>query len=245
MRYAFLLSAENLDLSKAELEALFCAKARRKGKLAYLDSGLFEEQVTALCERSAMIKRCYAKDRKIWQVHKGRFEGREPVDKPAFLPVALKPKLARLLINLTRAKKTILDPFCGGGSILIEAAILGLKPIGIDADIKSIEYAKHNLQHYRLKADVRPGDAIELNIKPNSIEAIATDPPYGRSSKVIGADLYKRFLEEAQRVLNKGGKLAMILPKSIKLPKSKLKLAGKYDLYVHKSLTRTIYILTK
>ncbi len=61
----------------------------------------------------------------------------------------LPPKLARLMINLTGVElsdKTLLDPFCGSGTVLMEAALLGVKKI-IASDIseKAVEDTAQNL----------------------------------------------------------------------------------------------------
>ena len=63
-----------------------------------------------------------------------------------------------------------------------------------------------NLKFYKLSAKLQQGNALELqkSFKKSSIEAIATDPPYGRSAKV-GAkslkSLYKGFFESAHYIL--------------------------------------------
>lgn len=59
----------------------------------------------------------------------------------------LPPKLAQIMINLAGPGKgaTILDPFCGTGVILQEAALLGYSVYGTDLSEKMIEYSKGNL----------------------------------------------------------------------------------------------------
>ncbi len=241
----FRLSGENLELSKAEVEALFDCEASLQNNIASIEAKISKRKIIELCERSSMIKRCSLDGKKIWRVTKGRFKGREPKEKLAFTPTSLKPKFAKLLVNLTGVKKgTILDPFCGGGSVLIEASLLGLKAIGIDADLRAIKYSKTNLKQYKLKGLVKLGNATDLQMNANSIDAIATDPPYGRSSKIFGNDLYRLFLEEAYKVLKPNRRLIMILPSDQRLPENKFE-AKSYDLYVHKSLTRRVYVLSK
>ena len=64
----------------------------------------------------------------------------------------LPPKLAQTMINLAygnvideRSKKVILDPFCGTGVILQEAALLGYSVYGTDLSEKMIRYSRDNL----------------------------------------------------------------------------------------------------
>lgn len=61
----------------------------------------------------------------------------------------LPPKIARIMINLARLDRAavILDPFCGSGTILQEALILGYQNIiGADVSEQAIEDTKQNLK---------------------------------------------------------------------------------------------------
>ena len=60
----------------------------------------------------------------------------------------LPPKLAQILINLCGKLPEgarVLDPFCGTGVVLQEAAIMGYVPYGTDLNERMVEYAKKNL----------------------------------------------------------------------------------------------------
>ena len=60
----------------------------------------------------------------------------------------LPPKLAQILINLCGKLPEgarVLDPFCGTGVILQEAAIMGYIPYGADLNERMVEYSKKNL----------------------------------------------------------------------------------------------------
>ncbi|MCF7831194.1 hypothetical protein K9M41_04355 [Candidatus Gracilibacteria bacterium] len=58
----------------------------------------------------------------------------------------LPPKLAQILINLANpeANEVVIDPFCGSGTINIEAAICGYQTIGSDLDPKRADLAQKN-----------------------------------------------------------------------------------------------------
>jgi len=178
------------------------------------------------------------------------FSKRDQNKRPFFRPVALAPKLARLFVNLTRAKKgdTLLDPFCGAGSILVEASEMGLKPIGRDLDRKMVWGCRKNMAFYKMTADVDLSDATKITEK--NVDAIATDPPYARASKVFTNDLlkmYADFLKSAFKALKPGGYLVAAAPSTKGLPfeRTGFEKVGVYDYYVHASLTRRIYILKK
>lgn len=60
----------------------------------------------------------------------------------------LPPKLAQTLINLCGKLPEgarVLDPFCGTGVVLQEAAIMGYVPYGTDLNERMVEYSKKNL----------------------------------------------------------------------------------------------------
>ena len=60
----------------------------------------------------------------------------------------LPPKLAQILINLCGKLPEgarVLDPFCGTGVMLQEAAIMGYLPYGTDLNERMVEYSKKNL----------------------------------------------------------------------------------------------------
>ena len=69
----------------------------------------------------------------------------------------LPPKLAKIMINLAQAKENslILDTFCGSGTILQEALIMGyLNLIGFDSSPKAIKDSQANLEWLADKYDL-------------------------------------------------------------------------------------------
>ncbi len=74
----------------------------------------------------------------------------------------LPPKLARLMVNLGCGQRdpgtlTILDPFCGGGTILMEAALIGAgHMIGSDIDSKQAKGSEENNDWLVQQKVIRP-----------------------------------------------------------------------------------------
>ena len=98
--------------------------------------------------------------------------------KPYRTSSSLSARLARALVNLVAPPaQSILDPFCGTGSILLEAGALGLQPFGLDNNIKMVGMTRRNLAHFGYAAQVELGDARACT---QSADAIVTDLPYGR-----------------------------------------------------------------
>ena len=209
MQLKFKLSAENLNLSRFEVETIFNKSGSKRGKFLTINKKLSKKDALLLIEKSALIKKAYFEDGSTWTTKYSPYRGRHPKDRPAFHPTGLKPKMARIMVNLSNAKTEVMDPFCGTGAILIEAAINGLKIRGSDYDSRMIKRSKINLAHYKLK----PKSLIKLNaltisskFKKNSLEAIICDPPYGQSSTTSNRNirqLFKEFIEEAYTVLKK------------------------------------------
>lgn len=54
------------------------------------------------------------------------------------------PKLAQIMINLAGPCKSIFDPFCGTGTFLIEAMLMGKEAIGSDIDERMVQYSQEN-----------------------------------------------------------------------------------------------------
>ncbi len=180
------------------------------------------------------------------------YETRNPQNKPFFHPGVLMPRVARALVNLSGIKpgELFMDPFCGTAGILVEAGLVGAKVIGIDAQEKLVVGARMNVEAFELDYALMEGDACRMPFKQATIDAIVTDPPYGRSAAILAESLEKLYscsLEEIQRVLKPGG-IAVVVSDKEALEygkKAGLKVLGIYVQRVHRSLTRTITIFQK
>jgi tRNA G10 N-methylase Trm11 len=99
--------------------------------------------------------------------------------------LAISPRLAKILVNLSQVKKggLLLDPFCGVGGILQEALILGINVYGIDKDRLAIENAKKNLKwienKYELSANYKLLNADAKKAPNIKFDAVATEPALG------------------------------------------------------------------
>ncbi|WP_327053334.1 methyltransferase domain-containing protein [Halomicrococcus gelatinilyticus] len=135
------------------------------------------------------------------------FGERKPTDRPFFQPGSMDPLLARALANVAGARSgaTVLDPMCGTGGVLVEAALVGARALGVDAQRKMARGAAENLAAYVPDADwatVR-GDATHLPFGDDAVDGVVFDAPYGRQSKIANLDLddlVAGALAEARRV---------------------------------------------
>ncbi|HYB04170.1 MAG TPA: hypothetical protein VED17_06900, partial [Nitrososphaerales archaeon] len=70
----------------------------------------------------------------------------------------ISPRLARTLVNLCGLPqgKTLVDPFCGLGTILQEGLLLGLNVVGIDISSSEVARCRENLDWFRRQFKVSP-----------------------------------------------------------------------------------------
>ncbi|MCK5085338.1 methyltransferase domain-containing protein, partial [Candidatus Parcubacteria bacterium] len=145
------------------------------------------------------------------------------------------PKLAQIMINFADIKKgeTILDPFCGIGTILQEALLNDYKIIGIDANDKQVENSKENfkwlseryiLEYPDYKIFQSDVGNITRKIKANSIDAIVTESTLGPVYKKLPTikemkqnfskleKVYLKFFQISKTVLRKKANLVVTLP---------------------------------
>ena len=182
-------------------------------------------------------------------INRNIFEKRKVSERPFFSPISLHPKYARTLINLTGVKKgdTVLDPFCGTGGIIIEAAEMGMKVIASDFDEEMVLGCRENMDHYNLElSDYEVLDIDNICDRFNDIDAVVTDPPYGRSTKTGGEDaikIHSRAITAIPKVLGSDGRAGLILP--YETTSDLMNLEGVYKQHVHGSLSRFYHVFRK
>lgn len=158
--------------------------------------------------------------REVAAVERARTALRALPQLPFRRPVALAPRLARAAVNLAavRPGDRVLDPFLGTGALLAEAALLGARVYGLDADPAMVRGALRNFAHLGVEAVAfAEGDARTVAIPdaPVTFDAIVTDPPYGRSSASVGAgpsQLVPEVLDHWQAAVRPGGTVVVLSP---------------------------------
>lgn len=150
-------------------------------------------------------------------------------------------KLSRVMINLIGLKEgeTVCDPFCGTGTTLLEAESMGIKAIGVDFDKKMYKISKENLEANDFKSKIINADFSEFTNMEDKFDGIVTDLPYGTASKSSEdpKELIKKFVFKLPR----RKKIAIMCKKGFD-KELNMNPSKTYDIYRHKSLTRTILI---
>ncbi len=183
-------------------------------------------------------------------IDRGAYEVRKPHYKPFFYPGVLMPRMARALVNISKAEDYLLDPFCGTGGILVEAGLIGIKVLGGDVQRKLLLGAKMNLDYYNVDYSLMYQDACSLALRDESVEAAVTDPPYGRSAAIRADSLQHLLISslcEIHRVLKKKKRAIFVSERPIDdlAEEAGFDLVESHLQRVHRSLTRRIYVLLK
>jgi len=181
------------------------------------------------------------------------FVERRPRKRPFFHPSAMQAKLARCMVNLAQPKTgdLVLDPFCGTGTMLIEAALIGCQVLGLDVQRRMARGTRRNMIHFGIKPDgLIVADARSIPIV--RVDCIVTDPPYGTSSTTLKRttkQIIEEVLKDVYSLLKKGRIICMAAPRKIDIAKVGTTLGYKHleshFVYVHRSLTREIAVFEK
>ncbi len=101
----------------------------------------------------------------------------------------LPPKVARIMVNLATKGETgltLADPFCGTGTVLSEAVMVGCNVIGSDTNPDAIPGTKSNLEWILSTPGLTPrtyalavADATHFHESFASVDCIATEPYMG------------------------------------------------------------------
>ncbi len=190
---------------------------------------------------------------KLTEITSKTFSERRPRKKPFFHPSAMPSKLARCMVNLSqvRAEQLLLDPFCGTGTSLIEATYIGCRAVGVDAQKRMVLGAVKNLRFFNITAEgVVLADARALPL--TKVDAVVTDPPYGRSSSTLKSttkQLVEEVLSSSYALLGVGQRICMAAPKTLNIPRLAKRLGYRHVeshfAYVHRTLTREIAVFER
>jgi tRNA G10 N-methylase Trm11 len=143
-------------------------------------------------------------------------------------------RLAKILVNLAGLKEgqTVLDPFCGYGTILQEALLHGLNGIGIEKDAPKAQACRRNLEwaqkEFRVhgKITIHNADAVQLErvLEKNAFDAVVTEPYLGpylnkkpsheKAQRIMNElrSLYQQFFSVLVNCMNSGQRVVFIFP---------------------------------
>lgn len=147
--------------------------------------------------------------------------------------IAMSPRLARTLVNLAGLGpgQTILDPFCGSGTILIEAYAKSLRCLGLDSRASRVQETRENLRWSGGGVsdkgyDIRKGDARELSrmLRGTKVDAVVTEPlllprldarPKTSTARAMieeSASVYNDALASMAESIHSEGRIVVVVP---------------------------------
>ena len=119
-----------------------------------------------------------------------------------------------ILLTEPGENDTFLDPMCGSGTLLAERMLAGGygQVLGGDSDARAVEAARQNLAGLGKGWRVARWDAKRLPLETASVDAVATNPPFGKQigSRQEIEQLYPAFIAEVARVLKSGGRVVIL-----------------------------------
>ncbi|MFT6292909.1 MAG: tRNA G10 N-methylase Trm11 [Ilumatobacter sp.] len=98
--------------------------------------------------------------------------------KPWTTSSSLDSRFSRGLVNLVPEATSIFDPCCGAGSIVLEAALLGLDAYAVDWKAAMAGMTRENFAHFGYDAEITLADSREIT---QPVDAVVTDLPYGHA----------------------------------------------------------------
>lgn len=152
----------------------------------------------------------------------------------------LPPKVARMMVNIALGAQAVgdvpedvvmYDPFCGSGTVLLEAILMSVKNIlGSDLDQDSVRGTQENINWLLPQYDTKPHVHIfhqdvtqPIQRQPASISHIVTEPFLGRPTPRVtqleniyrGLErLYLGAFKQWTRVLKDGAVVTIVFPRT-------------------------------
>ncbi|HEU5331446.1 MAG TPA: methyltransferase domain-containing protein [Actinocrinis sp.] len=142
--------------------------------------------------------------------HSARFAAMERI------PASTNPLIAALMVQFAKPDvgNVVYDPFCGAGTLLVEAAALDrrLRLVGSDVSAKALAAADVNRSALFPGAVLLRADATAMPLGAESVDRVVSNIPFGKRIGSHGSNigLYPAFLGELGRVLRLDGRAVVL-----------------------------------
>jgi SAM-dependent methyltransferase len=142
--------------------------------------------------------------------HSARFAAMERI------PASTNPLIAALMVQFAKPDpgNLVYDPFCGAGTLLVEAAALDrrLRLAGSDISAKALAAAEVNRRTLFPGAVLVRADAAAMPMGTEAVDRVVSNIPFGKRVGSHGSNigLYPGFLGELGRVLRTDGRAVVL-----------------------------------
>ena len=129
----------------------------------------------------------------------------------------LHPPLAFAMAMLAESypNQTVVDPFCGVGTTLIEASKLepSIRALGVDIDHDSVRKARRTAESAETNIDFIVGDAGRLPLGDGGVDRVISNPPWGRAVEAEGSVRGDKsaFFAELRRISKDEARIVLLL----------------------------------
>ena len=115
-----------------------------------------------------------------------------------------KEEIRSIIISKLRLKETnsVIDIGCGSGSITVELCLQCQKGtvFGVDLDLKAVNLTEKNLEKFKVHADIRHGNAMDILESLPFVDGIVIGGTTGKTEELIDQSISR---------LNSGGRLVI------------------------------------
>jgi SAM-dependent methyltransferase len=131
-------------------------------------------------------------------------------------PASTNPLIGAVLVRLAKIQpgQTVLDPFCGAGTLLVLAGEMAApdRLVGGDVQPRWLALATENRKLRSVPAALVRLDARRLPIVTGSVDRVLANLPFGKrvGSHQVNEELYPQALREIARVLQSGGRAVLL-----------------------------------
>ncbi|MEN6644982.1 MAG: THUMP domain-containing protein [Armatimonadia bacterium] len=130
--------------------------------------------------------------------------------------VTLNPTLAAAMVRVSEPApgQIVVDPLCGGGTILIErhAYDRDVTLIGADLFAEKVAIARQNLEAFGIPALLLQANSRRLPLRDETVDRFISNPPWGNlvGGKQLNRRLYPWMLGHMRRCLKPGGLIVLL-----------------------------------
>lgn len=137
----------------------------------------------------------YARNNAEWLGH---------MERPSQYSIALPTRLARAAVNIAAPDedpevRSVIDPCCGIGTVLIEARSIGVRIVGRDVNPLAAVGARDNLAHFGYACEVALGDIAAV---VGHYDSAILDLPYNHVTKITPA-MQLELIRHARRIADR------------------------------------------